>query len=248
MSKMKLQMRLRRDGKFRGRPAENIPESVPAEPIREAITKLFGAAAFLFLGGTSLVRIHLILEEQAHGIGAGTMVRLLTAACQAAFYAGYVWFTVARRAPRKRAAGVQPRVSALLGTFLPLGFGAFPPTPGLPVIWHAMAAVLLLLATALAAFFVLPQLGRSFSLMAEARQLVTGGPYRFIRHPLYVIEEIAAFGAFLEVMSLPALVLLVTQVSFQIRRIYNEERVLEDIFPEYAAYRSSTARVIPGVW
>ena len=37
-------------------------------------------------------------------------------------------------------------------------------------------------------------LGRSFSIFAEARTLVTGGPYRYVRHPLYLGEMIAIWS------------------------------------------------------
>jgi len=33
--------------------------------------------------------------------------------------------------------------------------------------------------------------------MPEARKLVTRGAYRFVRHPLYVAEEVAIIGTFL---------------------------------------------------
>ena len=34
-------------------------------------------------------------------------------------------------------------------------------------------------------------LGRSFSLVPQARNVVQTGPYRWIKHPLYLAEEIA---------------------------------------------------------
>src|SRR5213078_4335278 len=91
---------------------------------------------------------------------------------------------------------------------------------------------------------VLLRLGRSFSVMAEARGLVTGGIYRHIRHPLYLAEEIAAVGCAIQFFSLWALLLLCMQLGFQLRRMTNEERVLERRFPEYARYRQTTARLI----
>jgi len=45
------------------------------------------------------------------------------------------------------------------------------------------------------------QLGCSFSVMAETRQLVIAGPYRFVRHPLYLTEQIATFGLFMQFAS-----------------------------------------------
>ncbi len=43
-------------------------------------------------------------------------------------------------------------------------------------------------------------LGRSFSIMAEARRLVTRGVYSIVRHPLYLAEEIAVLGIVVKVL------------------------------------------------
>jgi protein-S-isoprenylcysteine O-methyltransferase Ste14 len=58
---------------------------------------------------------------------------------------------------------------------------------------EAISTRLLLGGNALAVL-VLVQLGRSFSIMAEARRLVTSGVYRWVRHPLYLAEELAVIG------------------------------------------------------
>ena len=92
------------------------------------------------------------------------------------------------------------------------------------------------------------RLGRSFSVKAEARGLVTGGIYRHIRHPLYLAEEIAAVGCAMQCFSLGAVLSLAAQIAFQLRRMTSEERVLERRFPEYARYQQTTARLIPGIY
>jgi len=92
------------------------------------------------------------------------------------------------------------------------------------------------------------QLGRSFSVMAESRQLVTSGPYRFLRHPLYLTEEIAIIGLFMQFVSLWTALFLAVHVAIQLRRIHNEETVLSAKFPEYAAYKRNTSRLIPGIY
>jgi protein-S-isoprenylcysteine O-methyltransferase Ste14 len=69
-----------------------------------------------------------------------------------------------------------------------------------------------------------------------------------VRHPLYLVEELAAIAGFIEAFSLAAALLLALQLAFQIRRILNEEAVLEASFPDYARYKARTARVIPGIW
>src|SRR5207302_10995774 len=92
------------------------------------------------------------------------------------------------------------------------------------------------------------RLARSFIVMAEPRGLVTGGIYRHIRHPLYLAEEIAAVRCAMQFFSLWALLLLGVQLGFQLRRMTNEQRVLEGRFPGYARYRQTTARLIPRIY
>jgi protein-S-isoprenylcysteine O-methyltransferase Ste14 len=84
--------------------------------------------------------------------------------------------------------------------------------------------------------------------MAETRQLVTSGPYRFVRHPLYLTEEIATIGVFMQFASAWTALIFAVQIAFQLRRMHNEELVLSARFPEYVAYRQHTARLIPGIY
>ena len=98
------------------------------------------------------------------------------------------------------------------------------------------------------ASYAIAFLGRSFSLMPEARELVTGGPYSRLRHPLYVGEELAVIGAAVQFISPLALVLLALQICCQLYRMHCEESVLEKTFPAYGAYRARTARLIPGIY
>ncbi|HEV2300147.1 MAG TPA: methyltransferase, partial [Stellaceae bacterium] len=112
---------------------------------------------------------------------------------------------------------------------------------------EALSALLIAGGTALALVSMLA-LGRSFSVMAEARALVTSGPFRLIRHPLYLAEELAIFGAAMQFVWPASLAILAAQLACQIRRMLNEERLLRRIFPEYAAYAARTARIVPGLW
>jgi protein-S-isoprenylcysteine O-methyltransferase Ste14 len=84
--------------------------------------------------------------------------------------------------------------------------------------------------------------------MAQARRLVTDGPYHFVRHPLYLAEFIGYLGAFIQYASWISAALLIAQCGFQIRRMLNEETLLQMTFPEYATYATFRARLIPGVW
>jgi protein-S-isoprenylcysteine O-methyltransferase Ste14 len=72
--------------------------------------------------------------------------------------------------------------------------------------------------------------------------------YGFVRHPLYLAEELAVIGIFMQSFSRWTALLLIAQIAFQLRRMHNEEVVLAETFHEYAAYRQQTARLIPGIY
>ena len=153
---------------------------------------------------------------------------------------------ILRTRPSAKARGLEPRISALIGTFLIYGIASFPR--------HDLSASLGVISTVLTmigsvgAIVALSQLGRSFSIMAETRRLVTTGPYRFVRHPLYLAEEIAMIGVFMQFASPWTALLLAVQIAFQLRRMHNEELVLTASYPEYATYTQNTARLIPGIY
>jgi protein-S-isoprenylcysteine O-methyltransferase Ste14 len=155
--------------------------------------------------------------------------------------------TLMRSRPVARSKGLVPRLAAVIGVAAGFGF-AFLERPE-PVAWlDAVSAVTIAISGVLTCY-VLLWLGRSFSTMPEARNLVTSGPYRFVRHPLYVAEELAVLGLFLQYRTAPALLLIVVQIALQLSRMRYEERVLGAAFPdEYEAYSRTTARLIPGVY
>jgi protein-S-isoprenylcysteine O-methyltransferase Ste14 len=153
---------------------------------------------------------------------------------------------ILRSRPSAKASGLEPRISALAGSFVMYSILFFPRRE-LSLSLEMISTVLTLIGT-VGAVIALSQLGRSFSAMAETRQLVTSGPYRLVRHPLCLTEEIAIIGVFIQFASMWTVLLLAVQIAFQVRWMHNEESALTASFPEYIAYRRNTARLIPGVY
>ncbi len=174
--------------------------------------------------------------------------RLLDLAAQAAglaFLLLILAVTAVRLKPMRSAEGLEPRLTALLGTFFSIALVAFEPVQAGPL-WR-MLSIALVATGMLLSTWVLLRLGRSFSITAQARRLVTSGPYAIVRHPLYVCEEIAVVGLLLMCLSPGAVLVVAVQWMFQLRRMSNEERVLRAAFADYAAYAARTPKVIPNL-
>ena len=88
-------------------------------------------------------------------------------------------------------------------------------------------------------------LGRNFSLFVEARELVTAGPYQWVRHPLYTGELISLWGYVLEWPNPWAIGIAALVTTLQVKRAGLEERKLGAHFPEYAAYARRVGRFWP---
>jgi len=113
---------------------------------------------------------------------------------------------------------------------------------------HGNAMVALALGAFALGVYGLLYLRRSLSIIPEARRLVTRGPYRFIRHPLYAAEILAACALVLARPGLWATLTLVPFIAVQMLRARFEEGLLTRIFPEYRRYAAQTRRLIPLVW
>ena len=105
-----------------------------------------------------------------------------------------------------------------------------------------------LLATAGLAYSVwgLAYLRRSFSIIPEARRLVTGGPYSWSRHPVYLGEVMTAIGVNLATAGWLSALAIVYFVACELMRIHWEERILALTFPaEYPEYARRVPRYLP---
>jgi protein-S-isoprenylcysteine O-methyltransferase Ste14 len=214
--------------------------------LRDLLIRAFVGLWFL-LQAANFVREMTIILAKAGPLTRGDYIHLLSEVSLFLFFIVMACLTVLRSRPVAQAPGVWPRLSALLGAYL---------LYALPLLAHnrelgtggRLVSSLLLIGGDVAAVLILFRLGKSFSIMAEARRLVTRGPYAFVRHPLYLAEQIALLGAIMQYDLLPAGCLYAAQFAFQIQRMRNEEKILQASFPEYRAYMARTARLVPGIW
>jgi protein-S-isoprenylcysteine O-methyltransferase Ste14 len=158
---------------------------------------------------------------------------------------------VIRPKPRATDGRVLPRMVAFAGTAILLLCGTFlPEGPSLAAIPAGLAAVcsLILVVATAGAVWGLLTLRLSFGIFPAARSLVTGGPYRLVRHPLYVCEILSALVMVVSSGRLATIALVAIFCALQVTRIHYEESLLSKSFPEWEAWAAGRARLIPGVW
>ena len=90
---------------------------------------------------------------------------------------------------------------------------------------------------------------RSFHGAADATAggLVTGGPYRFIRHPIYTAILLFLWAGIASRGTVADVLLGIVATAAVAVRIGAEEQLVVETYPEYAEYMRRTKRVIPFV-
>ncbi|MES2713433.1 MAG: isoprenylcysteine carboxylmethyltransferase family protein [Pseudomonadota bacterium] len=182
----------------------------------------------------------------ADTVDAKLVLDLLARATGMAFVLIVILALSLRRPAVARSAGILPRLVAFAGTFslTPLALLA----PVSQSLFVSAVSLILVCVGYIFACYTLLHLGRSLSMMAEARKLVISGPYAFVRHPLYTAEAIASLGLLLQYLTLPAVALWVFHIALQLTRIQYEETILSKTFPDYKNYAKRVPRLLPGVY
>jgi protein-S-isoprenylcysteine O-methyltransferase Ste14 len=142
--------------------------------------------------------------------------------------------------------GVAVWFVAPLATVVPLAMAAVPSRPGGPV--RTVVELLLTFAGLTFSVWSVRCLASNLSIVPQARSAITHGPYRFVRHPLYLGELVALSGLALHVGRWQGAVVLAVEILFQVYRAGREERLLLAEVPGYAPYADRTRRLVPGVW
>jgi len=83
----------------------------------------------------------------------------------------------------------------------------------------------------------------------QGHQLATGGPFRLMRHPIYMGLNLLALGSAIWVPTAILWIAVVLMVVGSDLRARAEERILEDAFGDtYRDYCRRTRRFIPGIY
>jgi protein-S-isoprenylcysteine O-methyltransferase Ste14 len=202
-------------------------------------------ASVIFLHQTRGFRSTLSLVKIL-GLDAYFLTVLLAQVTTLLFIFTAIVLALVRRRPHAKASGLKPRFLAIFGTGMIFTLLLFPRQEMTSFL--STISLSMILTGKILAVFSLLSLGKSFSVMAEARQLITRGPYTFIRHPLYLAEEISIIGIFLQYRTWLTGLIVMVHFTIQLGRIHYEEMILSQSIPEYHSYRSRTAKLLPHIF
>ncbi|MGB8657230.1 MAG: methyltransferase [Candidatus Zixiibacteriota bacterium] len=90
---------------------------------------------------------------------------------------------------------------------------------------------------------------RSFHATAAPTEgaLITNGPYRYIRHPIYTAVCLFTCAGALAHPSFAALLVILVLIG-AVARMFAEEKLLRARYPGYKAYAAATKRMVPFVF
>jgi len=173
---------------------------------------------------------------------------MLNAAALAAVFAFVcvqTYWICARRVPLRFSEDMRSRLVAITSANIGLGIVLLPHA-SISAGLQTLSSVLILMG-AMASTYVTLCLRDGFSILPQARALVVKGPYRFVRHPLYLSETITSLGLMLQYWQPWAALIALAATAILFLRMHYEERVLATQFPAYRDYAARTPRFIPGI-
>jgi protein-S-isoprenylcysteine O-methyltransferase Ste14 len=190
--------------------------------------------------------IVLLLDLMTLAGNGGSPLRWAGTLLTVAFYVLVIWCYLRRGPARATTSSVTARTAAVVATWAPFVIPWLHGAPPGPV-GQGVSDVLLLAGTAWAVWS-LRSLGRNLSVIAQVRGVADGGPYRWIRHPLYAGEIVSTLGLAIAAHSLAAIAVWLGVCVLQAYRAVREEQLLLAVLPGYGAYRIRTAALLPGIF
>lgn len=146
-----------------------------------------------------------------------------------------------RMEPVERSRGVREILVPIIGAVLPFALLLTSPNRWISGNTLALYSVFVWMTTATSlTLWGIWTLRRSFSITVEVRALVTNGPYRWVRHPIYLGEILTALGVLIWRFSMQNLLLFIIFVQIQFMRARWEETKLTNTFPQYEEYRDQS--------
>jgi protein-S-isoprenylcysteine O-methyltransferase Ste14 len=193
------------------------------------------AAGFVVLDAAALVR----------GSG-GDPLHWVSTGLVCAFYAVIIWCYLRRGPASATSRSVTAHAAAVTAMVAPFAFPLL--RTGSPGGIQQWAGDALVAAGTAWAVWSLRSLGRSVSVLAQARVLVDRGPYRWVRHPLYTGEIVSSLGLAVLAGRPAALAVWLGFCFLQAYRALREEQLLVEAMPAYRSYQLRTAALLPGLF
>jgi len=155
-------------------------------------------------------------------------------------------FIVTRKPLKKKAEGFNETIIPLLGGIWPF-FLLFTKRCQFGLTYQKEILLIMCVSTGFSLFSYL-FLNTAFTIMVEARELKSSGPYKYILHPVYSGQIITAIAVLAWRFSLVNIFVCCTFIAIQNFRASLEEQKLASAFPEYKDYSEDKARFFPYIW
>jgi protein-S-isoprenylcysteine O-methyltransferase Ste14 len=213
-------------------PAAEFAIEAPRRRLTKALLLDFAERAIVLAMAT------VFFSRMAATIGAGNVINLLICVSE-----GLTAVFVVIRRPGQIATAPYAWTIAFVGTCAPL----LVVPQGMHLVPTA-ASVVLMAGGLCVSIAGKAALRRSFGIVAANRGIQKGGPYAFVRHPIYAGYLLAHAGYLASNLSWWNVAVYAGTWTAQVLRIRAEETILSED-EAYGGYRSEVrSRLIPGIW